>query len=195
MAWTAPRTWVAGEIVTAAIGNTHWRDNLLDLADGSWGRDVQFAATLANISTPLSGAFGNITGFTFTTVTGGVYAIDCHMFINNASSSAPGWRSGWSWTGTGKMSSGQTGADITVVNPAYTGSYTAHAITGATSSPSDEGTGFGTPAATPLIARVSATFECTGGGAVQMRHAQAVSNASFVSRVEHGSRMRVERIA
>lgn len=28
MAWTAPRTWVVGEIVTADIGNTHWRANL-----------------------------------------------------------------------------------------------------------------------------------------------------------------------
>ena len=28
MAWTAPRTWVSGELVTAAIGNVHWRDNL-----------------------------------------------------------------------------------------------------------------------------------------------------------------------
>jgi hypothetical protein len=29
MAWTSPRTWVAGEIVTAALLNTHLRDNLL----------------------------------------------------------------------------------------------------------------------------------------------------------------------
>ncbi len=28
MAWTAPRTWVAGEVVTAALLNTHVRDNL-----------------------------------------------------------------------------------------------------------------------------------------------------------------------
>jgi|TARA_Y100000310_G_scaffold317685_1_gene370846 hypothetical protein len=28
MAWTAPRTWVAGEVVTAALMNTHVRDNL-----------------------------------------------------------------------------------------------------------------------------------------------------------------------
>jgi hypothetical protein len=28
MAWTAPRTWTAGEVVTAAILNTHVRDNL-----------------------------------------------------------------------------------------------------------------------------------------------------------------------
>lgn len=27
MAWTTPRTYVAGELMTAAIGNTHWRDN------------------------------------------------------------------------------------------------------------------------------------------------------------------------
>jgi len=28
MAWTAPRTWVTSEIVTAALMNTHVRDNL-----------------------------------------------------------------------------------------------------------------------------------------------------------------------
>lgn len=31
MAWTAPRTWVAGEMATAALLNTHLRDNLLAL--------------------------------------------------------------------------------------------------------------------------------------------------------------------
>ena len=31
MSWTAPRTWVTGEIVTAALLNTHLRDNLIDL--------------------------------------------------------------------------------------------------------------------------------------------------------------------
>lgn len=29
MAWTAPRTWVTGEVVTGALLNTHVRDNLL----------------------------------------------------------------------------------------------------------------------------------------------------------------------
>lgn len=38
MSWTAPRTWVAGEIVTAALLNTHLRDDLLfiDPTMGSW---------------------------------------------------------------------------------------------------------------------------------------------------------------
>lgn len=32
-AWTTPRNWTAGELVTAAIGNSAWRDNLLYLKD------------------------------------------------------------------------------------------------------------------------------------------------------------------
>lgn len=33
MAWTTPRTWVAGETVTAALLNTHVRDNLKAVGD------------------------------------------------------------------------------------------------------------------------------------------------------------------
>ena len=33
MAWTAPRTWVAGETVTAAMLNAHLRDNLKAITD------------------------------------------------------------------------------------------------------------------------------------------------------------------
>ena len=42
-AWTTPRTWVAGEIVTAAIGNLHWRDqfNILKTAIDDTG-DLRF---------------------------------------------------------------------------------------------------------------------------------------------------------
>lgn len=35
MAWTAPRTWVASEVVTKALMDTHVRDNLNALHDGS----------------------------------------------------------------------------------------------------------------------------------------------------------------
>jgi hypothetical protein len=31
MAWTTPRTWVTGEVLTASIFNTHVRDQILDL--------------------------------------------------------------------------------------------------------------------------------------------------------------------
>ena len=33
MGWTAPRTWVDGEVVTASIMNTHVRDNFEDIRD------------------------------------------------------------------------------------------------------------------------------------------------------------------
>ena len=33
MAWTAPRTWVIGEVPIAALMNTHVRDNLIFLGD------------------------------------------------------------------------------------------------------------------------------------------------------------------
>ncbi len=33
MAWTAPRTWVTGETVTAALMNTHIKDNLLAIGE------------------------------------------------------------------------------------------------------------------------------------------------------------------
>lgn len=35
MAWTSPRTYVAGETITAALLNTHVRDNLLDIGGTS----------------------------------------------------------------------------------------------------------------------------------------------------------------
>ena len=37
MAWTAPRTWVADEAITAALFNTHLRDNLLLLSTHGHG--------------------------------------------------------------------------------------------------------------------------------------------------------------
>lgn len=155
---------------------------------------MQYAWTASDIATPLSAAFANVTGFSFTAVSGKTYAIDCVMFLENPSSSTPDWRSGWTWTGAGAMTSGQSGVDTNVVAPAYNGTNTAHAIINDSSSPMDESTGVGTPAAIPVVARVSATYVCTTGGTVQMRHAQATSDASFATRVKHGSRMRVERL-
>ena len=46
MAWTAPRTWVSGEVVTAALLNTHLRDQFLEIGN-AW---VSWAPTLSNIT-------------------------------------------------------------------------------------------------------------------------------------------------
>lgn len=37
MAWTNPRSWITGEVLTAALLNLHLRDNLLAIGDpGAW---------------------------------------------------------------------------------------------------------------------------------------------------------------
>jgi hypothetical protein len=53
MGWTSPRTWVVAEVVTAALLNTHVRDNLTylkDILDGVQNQTIQptYAATDAN---------------------------------------------------------------------------------------------------------------------------------------------------
>lgn len=50
MAWTLPRTWVAGEVVTAALLNTHLRDNLNAVS----GILADAAENIVNL--PLNGA-------------------------------------------------------------------------------------------------------------------------------------------
>lgn len=48
MAWTSPRTWVAGETVTAALLNTHLRDNLKAIGDAWATWTPTWAATTTN---------------------------------------------------------------------------------------------------------------------------------------------------
>ena len=162
-----------------------------------WGRKHFYNPTV--VTSPLSGAWGNAAGFTFPTVNNGVYAIECTLFIN-AGSSTPKAKFGWSWTGTGSMSSAQTGLDTTVVAPAYNGPWTAHALFQTAASPLQPATGIGMPAQTGgacTIARISATYMtgATGAGAVQLRLAQFTSDATWPTRVEPGSRMSWDRIA
>lgn len=68
MAWTTPRTWVAGEVPTAAIMNAHVRDNLNALKDPPTDLDQNWNTTISTTST----SFVNITGADVTiTTTGG----------------------------------------------------------------------------------------------------------------------------
>jgi len=51
MAWTTPRTWVDGEIVTADIMNTHVRDNLDYLKERLDGTATQYVRTATDYTT------------------------------------------------------------------------------------------------------------------------------------------------
>lgn len=64
MAWTAPRTWTTGEIVTAALLNTHLRDNLLETAPAkvTTAEDMIVGAGANNLKRVAVGSNGQIWG-------------------------------------------------------------------------------------------------------------------------------------
>jgi len=52
MAWTSPRSWISGEVVTAALLNTHLRDNLLAIGAGAANAWTAYTPTVrANANT------------------------------------------------------------------------------------------------------------------------------------------------
>lgn len=66
-AWTAPRTWVVGELVTAALLNTHLRDNLDWLKTPLESGVVTFSGDFTTTST----TYTDLTGITTTITTKG----------------------------------------------------------------------------------------------------------------------------
>ena len=58
MGWTTPRTWVAGELLTAALLNTHLRDN--DAAIRAGGIAIASQASLDLITGASSSQFGRV---------------------------------------------------------------------------------------------------------------------------------------
>lgn len=62
MAWTAPKTWVTDEVVTAGDMNTHVRDNLNDLND-------RVSDTIENVGNDLVATNETTTSTTYTDLT------------------------------------------------------------------------------------------------------------------------------
>lgn len=84
MGWTNPRTWVTGEVVTAAQMNAHVRDNEIDLD----ARTSKSSALVSASETTTSTTYTDLTtsGPTVTLNTGTkvVVAIRCNLVNNGA---------------------------------------------------------------------------------------------------------------
>lgn len=117
MAWTVPRTWVAGEIVTAALMNTHVRDNLLDLADGAWGIDKTTVLKSADETITNSAAMQSDDHLLFAATANAKYLVTIELFVSqNANSTAADFKVGFSlpasatWSGSGPNPDATVGA-------------------------------------------------------------------------------------
>ncbi len=67
MTWTAPRTWVTGEVVTSTIMNTHVRDNLIAILPvGSY---LYRAAVATSVETTVEGRWIEANGVAVSRVT------------------------------------------------------------------------------------------------------------------------------
>lgn len=86
MSWTAPRTWVTGEIVTAALLNTHIRDNQVDLDR----RTSPIGAVVATSQTTTSTSYTDLAtagpAVTVTIGATGKALVSMHGAIANATS-------------------------------------------------------------------------------------------------------------
>lgn len=80
MGWTAPRTWVASEVVTAAIMNTHVRDNLTALNG--------YVAKTADQSVTSSAVLANDSELFYSIGGAGTYVFDLHLYGVSAANAA-----------------------------------------------------------------------------------------------------------
>ncbi len=89
MAWTTPKTWTTGELVTAADLNTHVRDNLTAVFAPS---NFQEAVGSSTDFTTTSTSYVDITGMSvsITTVGGNLLVVVMgHLYTTNISYDAP----------------------------------------------------------------------------------------------------------
>lgn len=191
MAWTSPLTWVAGQVVTAAQLNTHVRDNLNDLSDGSWGRDLTFVVKAADEGLANSAVVQNDNHLFFTATANAKYLVDVALFVTvGGGSSGSDFKVGWSLpSGTFNMSG--HGPDVAMAATSSVGSAEFVGLVGAvTSTPaygldSDGNTGI----------KLWALIEVGGtGGTVTLQWAQNTATA-VTTTLEAGSWLRAERVA
>ncbi len=88
MVWTSPRTWVTAETVTAAIMNTHVRDNLLAIQPGSVLQPVLFSSGDFPLSTatgtgrlklPFAATLDSVTATVGVAATGADVIVDVNL--------------------------------------------------------------------------------------------------------------------
>jgi hypothetical protein len=183
MAWTAPRTWVASEVVTAAVMNQHVRDNFNALSDR-----VQEVRKSTDENRNNTTALANDAALLFTAVAGQAYKGDVFCIFNAASSTIDA-KVGFSFP-AGTMSFGAFAMDPAVASGTI-GSGTWLAASSATSGTTALPVGV---ASADTGVWVPFTYLCTTGGAVNLMWAQNTLTASNMT-LKAGSSLEAKRVA
>lgn len=185
MAWTAPRTWVSSEVVTAAQMNAHIRDNL-NAING-------FVRKTADESVTSSTTLQNDDHLLYTIDATGTYLFDAWLFANSAADNAGDIKYGFSFP-TGTVIFGGVGL-VDTVTTGSSGSDQAIAFTTPTSgssaisyATSNLSAGFAT------MVYVHGILIATATGTLRLVWAQNSSNASATT-LKSGSHMLVRQVA
>lgn len=169
MAWTTPRTWVSSEVVTASIGNAHWRDNLNALDDR-----IRIVRKTAIESVASSTTLQNDDHLFFTAVAGQNYRFRCVLFVTNSGTQLADLKVAFTFP-AGTMTFGVNALDTAATSPI--GSANMTAIPSATSGTST----IAVAAGSDNVTIIEGFFVCTTGGTVQLQWAQNTSQASATS--------------
>lgn len=181
MGWTAPRTWVAAEVVTAAIMNTHVRDNLNALNG--------YVRKTADESVTSSTTLQNDDHLLYTIGATGTYVFDLYLLATSAANAAGDLGVGFTFP-TGTMYLGGIGPDTGLASgTVQTGQWGANNAytTGALFNV------YGLSTST-LDIRLHGLFVATATGTLQFQWAQQASNAN-ASTVKAGSHLVVKQTA
>lgn len=181
MGWTAPRTWVASEVVTAAIMNTHVRDNLNALNG--------FVRKTADQSVTSSTVAVNDTHLLYTIGATGTYEFEFVLFGVSAANAAGDLAVGLSFP-TGTCSWGVQGLDPAVASSTLS-TLQAGAYSAAVSGTSLQAIGLST---SETVSRLRGELVATATGTLRLIWAQFASNAN-ASTLKAGSFMTVKQVA
>lgn len=181
MAWTAPSTWVAAAVLTAAQLNQQLRDNLLALSDRHQPVNKASDQIVNN-----SAVLVNDTDLKFTAVAGQKYQFIVNL-LHTSASATPDIAVGFTFP-TGTMTWLGVGMDLAAtVNPASV------RMAGTVGGASGTNIPFGVLTTTSGL-QITGTYSCTVGGTVQFQWAQSVATAADTT-VKAGSSILAIRVA
>lgn len=184
MAWTAPRNWVSGELVTAALMNTHIRDNETELRAGGLAiasqaaQDYIYASSASQLArlAAASGKLPKYNGASWAMSGGFDYVASTSTGAQNNWAPGINGNSVIFWNGAADaaitgMATGVAGQVVIIVNITTTKIAT-FAHQSGSSSAGNKFFNMATSAATPIAAQGSVAFAHDGTDWRLVHHAQ-----------------------